>query len=196
MKSVAVAVVSAAILATGCGGGASTGPRSTSCGPIVTELLEPNEGHLLAGSGATPTYRTHPPTSGPHIAGLTVSGIQTGSVPEITQVSTLETGSVILQYRAAATDLGLELAGLAGPSVVVAPADTLDSVLIATGWATSMRCDRFDGAAIDHFIATVSGRYEGHATTTSAPGTSAPGTSVPGTSVPGMVAPNDAKGQQ
>ncbi len=167
----------------GCSG--STDPaRIASCGPIVTELLDPNEGHVLAGVAMNPTYRNDPPTSGPHIGGLFVTGVQAEPVPKVTQVSTLEAGAVIIQFRSDRPDIGAELAPSAGARVVVAPATALDAAMIATGWATSMRCDRVDLARLDDFIAVVAGRYVGHGSTTTLPTSSPPTSTLPTSTLP------------
>lgn len=161
----------------GCSGGTDAA-TAANCGPIVTELLDPNEGHVLAGASVTPTYRNDPPTSGPHIGGLFVTGVQTEPIPKLTQVSTLEAGAVIIQFRADRPDIGAALTPSAGERVVVAPSAALDAAVIATGWATSMRCDRVDMARLDDFIAIVAGRYDGHGSTTTTPAPTGPAASA------------------
>ncbi len=157
-------VVTCAVLAgstVACGGG----DEAASCGPITVEPQDPNQGHLLAGA-QSPTFRTDPPTSGPHIAGLVVTGEMDRTPTGLEQVSTLETGAVIIQYRDA--DDRAALRGLAGDHVVVAPAPDLDSAVVATGWVRSMRCDGVDLDALEHFVDTVGGEYDAHSEGTGA----------------------------
>lgn len=160
----ALAALTCALLA-GTGLACGDGDEAASCGPITVEPQDPNQGHLLAGA-ESPTFRTDPPTSGPHIAGLIVSGELDRTPTGLEQVSTLETGAVIIQYRDP-DDRGA-LRPLAADHVVVAPDPELDSAVIATGWVRSMRCDGVDTAALEHFVETVGGVYDAHAEGTGA----------------------------
>jgi len=147
-------------MATACGG---TAPAAA-CGPTTIDQLATDEGHLIANSSRPPTYQQNPPTSGPHIAGLVISGAQRRPLTGVEQVSTLETGAVVIQYRHVADRRALE--ALTGDGVTVAPQPVLPAAVVATGWQRTMRCDRVDIAALHQFISTVRGRYAGHATTT------------------------------
>lgn len=142
---------------TGCGDDEE--PEAAACGPITVEPLDSNQGHLLPGA-PTPSFRSDPPTSGPHVAGLIVQGEMDRPVTPLEQVSTLETGAVIIQYES--PDDRRELAALARPEVVVAPAEDLPAPIVATGWVRSMRCDSVDVEALRRFIDAVGGEYEGH----------------------------------
>src|SRR5690606_38152593 len=66
----AAAAVAAAALAVlgGCGGSEGDG----ACGPVRQEPLDQRSVHVLPG-GDTTTYRTDPPTSGPHLASPSTS---------------------------------------------------------------------------------------------------------------------------
>jgi len=152
-------LIASAAACTGDDGAAET----PACGPITIDPQDTNQGHLLPGA-PTPSFRTNPPTSGPHVAGLVVSGEMDRPVTPLEQVSTLETGAVIIQYRS--SDDERDLAPLARPDVVVAPGKDLPAPIVATGWVRSMRCDRVDAAALRRFIDAVRGQYEGHTTTT------------------------------
>ena len=137
---------------------------ATLCGPSVVEQLDPDGGHLIAGV-TPPSYLTNPPTSGPHTPGL---GVEGGIVHEplspIAQVTTLEDGIVIVQYRDPADAEDLE--PLAGPEVVVAPNPGLPSAVIATAWVEKLTCSGVDVESVQRFIDSVAGRHQGHSTTT------------------------------
>ena len=159
-----VAVVVGAVLAgglvSGCGG--DTGNRA--CGPIVIEQLDPDGGHLVAGV-TPPSYLTDPPTSGPHTPGLGVEGgVLHRTLTQLEQVTTLEGGVVIVQYRDARDATALER--LAGPLVVVAPNPTLPQRVIATGWARKLTCRSVDRSPLRRFVRHVVDRHVGHAPTT------------------------------
>lgn len=108
--------------------------------------------HLLPGA-AEPTYRSDPPTSGPHLSGPAPSGALDTPIDRPTQVQVLEQGGVVIQYRdlePAAVD---HLEALAGDSVVVAPNPELPAPVVATAWATKRSCDGVDLEALGAFIA-------------------------------------------
>lgn len=142
------------LLAVGCGGNSTSGADGT-CGPVVTEQSDTNLGHLLP-NATPPTYLTHPPTSGPHTPGAEVHGLVDRPLSEIVQVSTLETGAVIVQYRDP-KDLPT-LRSLAGRAVVVAPAPKLPARIIATAWLRKLTCRGVDRGAIERFIGDVQSR--------------------------------------
>lgn len=173
--------VAAAILLSplaGCGGGS----EKTTCSPVVVEQIDPNQGHLIAGA-PEPKYLTWPPTSGPHIAGLLRTGVVDEPLSGLEQVSTLEAGSVIIQYRSSVQAADVEaLRRLASASVAVAPGRDLPAEVVATGWLRKMSCNGVDQEALRVFITAVSGRHQGHATAPTAPtATAAPLTTTPAT---------------
>lgn len=152
-------------LLSGCGGDGRADPAR--CGPIVVEQIDPNEAHLIGGA-AEPDYLTDPPTSGPHIAGLVTKGRVDRPLTDIEQVSTLETGAVIIQYDDSAVggDAREQLRAMAADDVVVAPGRKLPTPVVATGWLRKMSCTEVDADALDTFVTTVQGQYDGHSTTT------------------------------
>jgi hypothetical protein len=157
-------VVAAALLAGGLVAGCGDDSGTRACGPIVIEQLDPDGGHLIAGV-TPPSYLTNPPTSGPHTPGIGVAGgVLHRTLTPIQQVTTLEGGAVIVQYRDAHDAAALER--LAGPLVVVAPNPTLPQRVIATGWARKMTCRSVDRAALGGFVRQVEDRYVGHGSTT------------------------------
>lgn len=143
----------------GCGG-----PRAAAtCTPVVVEQIDPNEAHLIAGA-PEPTYLTWPPTSGPHLAGLLRTGVIDEPLSGLDQVSTLEAGAVIIQYRPGLGSSDVEaLRRLASADVAVAPGRDLPAEVVATAWLRKLTCDGVDQEALRLFISAVSGRHQGHA---------------------------------
>jgi hypothetical protein len=163
--AVLLLIITALVVATtaGCGDG-DDAAGSTSCGPPVVELLNPDEGHLIAGV-TPPTYLTDPPTSGPHTPGIGVAGgVVDAPLTPIEQVTTLENGIVIVQYRDPADAAALER--LAGDHVVVAPHPDLPSAVIATAWARKLTCRAVDMTSLRAFIDSSASDHAGHVTTT------------------------------
>lgn len=159
---VVVALVMVCIVAPAC-----ATPVGAACGPITIDPLNANESHLLAGTAGTPVFSQNPPTSGPHIAGAISRGVQHRVLTGVEQVSTLETGAVILQYGSVSSSIRTKLESKATDQIVVAPGTKLPAAVVATGWQRTMRCDRYDARALDEFIATVQGRYNAHTATAS-----------------------------
>jgi hypothetical protein len=168
MRRFPLAVLVAAVLAGSLLAGCGDGGADRACGPIVVEQLDPDGGHLIAGV-TPPSYLTDPPTSGPHTPGTGVAGgVLHRTLTPIQQVTTLEGGAVIIQYRDARD--AAALGRLAGPLVVVAPNPTLPQRVIATGWVRKMTCRSVDRAALGRFVHQVVDRYVGHASTTTTTG--------------------------
>ena len=109
-----------------------------------------------------PSYLTDPPTSGPHTPGL---GVEGGVVDEplspIAQVTTLEDGIVIVQYRDPADGRPTSCRSPAA-DVVVAPNPDLPSAVIATAWAQKVTCSGVDVDSVQRFIDSVAGLHAGH----------------------------------
>lgn len=126
---------------------------AAACGPTTVEQVDPRLYHLLPNTPA-PSYLTDPPTSGPHIAGLRVSGVQTKPLTGVEQVSTLELNIVIVQYGAKiSAEDRTALERLAGDQLTVAPSGKDDDRVIATGWMTKMTCIGANPDAIGAFVA-------------------------------------------
>jgi len=140
-----VAVLAAPLV--GCGGGGSS---SASCQPAQREALDPNEGHVLPGN-PEPTYRTDPPTSGPHAPSEAPTGVLTEALNRPRQVGALEAGIVLLQYRGLSADQQRQLEALAGGKVVVAPNPDLPDKVVATAWLYKQTCSAPDGQALRSF---------------------------------------------
>ena len=80
-----------------CGGGSG----SAACSVPVREELDPKSLlHVI--DPATAVYTTDPPTSGPHLGAPAPTGLVTSPMLPAVQVSILERGDVLVQYRDAA----------------------------------------------------------------------------------------------
>ncbi|HUR23585.1 MAG TPA: DUF3105 domain-containing protein [Acidimicrobiales bacterium] len=128
---------------------------------VVDPLDSRGNQHVLPGA-PTPTYAVDPPTSGPHDAGEAVTGLQAEPLTGPVQVTVLELGGILLQYR---PDLPVadrnRLAGLAGDKVVVAPNPSLPAPLVATAWRRRLSCRGVDLTAVRIFIVQRKGKGPG-----------------------------------
>jgi len=145
LKSLAVIAAAAATLSS-CGSA-----PSSSC----TELREPEDPasflHVL--DPATAEFLTNPPTSGPHVSGLLPEGALDFAIDPAIQVSILESGSALVQYGPELTpDQVASVTSLAGPHVVVAPADDLPAAIVATAWTWKLTCAAPDLPALTSFV--------------------------------------------
>lgn len=115
------------------------------------ELREPEDPasnqHVLT-DGAV-DYQTRPPTSGPHVAGPTPSGVLATPVPEAIQVRVLEAGGVMIQYGPDVDPAPLAL--LAGDTTVVAPGIDLPHPIVITAWTWKLVCADVDVDRIERF---------------------------------------------
>jgi hypothetical protein len=136
-----------------CGnGGTPPEPASGSCGPSVTEPLDPSSAvHLLPGA-AEPEYLSDPPTSGPHLSGRPPAGAVEEPLDRPTQVLVLEQGGVLIQYRDVEASAVASLESLAAESVVVAPNPHLAAPMVATAWRTKRTCTAADLEALREFV--------------------------------------------
>jgi Protein of unknown function (DUF3105) len=157
-------------LVAGCGGSSHPAPPAatgtTGCGPAFQEHLDPRSTiHLFPGA-AEPTYLSDPPTSGPHQLGQPPTGAVTAPIPRARQVAMLESGFVLVQYRALSPAEVASLAGLAGSLVTVAPAvGSLPARVVATAWTWKQVCPSAGPdavAALRAFIAARRGKGFSH----------------------------------
>ncbi len=145
---VGTAAAAIAALLASCGGG----DGAPSCGPVVREQLDPQSFiHLLEPDEVD--YLTDPPTSGPHLPGVALSGVSASALDPAVQVSLLEQGMVLVQHTGLGAGAVDELESLAGPDVVVAPNPDLPSPVVATAWLTKQRCRAVDTDALATFVA-------------------------------------------
>jgi len=132
-----------------CGGGVTAGDA---CGPVRREPLDSRSFHLLPGADE-PTYRTDPPTSGPHIASATPPSVSPDPISAPVQVGMLEEGTVLIQHRGLDATDREAVEGLGGDGVVVAPAESLpeDATVVVTAWVTKQVCTGVDVDALRDF---------------------------------------------
>lgn len=124
----------------------------TACGDTGTgagcvEVREPEDPlsiqHVLDPDSVT--FRTDPPTSGPHLSGPPVRGVLDAPVTPAAQVRVLEDGGVMVQ--ATSDDHLASLVPLADDGdvpIVVAPADELPAPVVATAWTWKLTCETPD----------------------------------------------------
>lgn len=159
-----VAAVLALLVLGGCGGGGGDGDAG-SCGPEAREALDPGSvRHVLPGA-PEPAYATDPPTSGPHLAGGAVGGVQSGPLPRPVQVAVLEEGGVVVQHEGLDATGRARLEALAADDVAVAPNPDLPSAVVATAWQHRLVCGDAEEAsveAVDRFVAAHRGGGPGH----------------------------------
>ena len=159
-----VAAVLALLLLGGCAGGGGSGGGG-SCGPEVQEALDPGSvRHVLPGA-PEPSYATDPPTSGPHLAGGGVGGVQSEPLPRPVQVAVLEEGGVVVQHKGLDATGRARLEALAADDVAVAPNPELPSPVVATAWQHRLVCGDAGEAsveAVERFVAAHRGGGPGH----------------------------------
>lgn len=147
----------AGLVAAACGAGAA----AAGCAAPVEEELDPAVLlHVLPESPVT--YRTDPPTSGPH-TGTAPRGAVDEAIPGPVQVAVLERGDVLVQYDPGLGDDEVAfLRSLAGERVVTAPNAALPAPIVATAWQWKLQCEQIDLDAIDRFVADRAGAVGGH----------------------------------
>lgn len=159
-----------AVLVASCGSGSekpeppaqSTAGGGKGCAGVIVDPLDPRGNHHLLPGAPAPSYATDPPTSGPHDAGDPVAGLQEELLSGPMQVTVLETGGIVVQFRPELPAADREkLVGLAGKKVVVAPNPSLPSRVIATAWRRRLACETLDLGAIRNFIADRKGKGPG-----------------------------------
>lgn len=139
---------------------AACGPdgAATACGPIVSDRLDAGSlVHVLPGA-PPPSYLVDPPTSGPHVVGPAVEGVQDDALDPPVQVGILERGDILIQHRDLADADRARLEALAGPQVVVAPNPDLPDRIVATAWTTRRSCEAVDVDALAEFVDARAGR--------------------------------------
>jgi len=141
------------ITLTGCGGG------SEDCSVPVREELDPS--HLLHITDASiAVYKSDPPTSGAHLATSAPAGIVRAALLPAIQVTILERGDVLVQYRDPADLPALE--GVVSNRVVVAPQPSLPARAVVTAWTYKLTCKAIDIEAITSFADAHAGKVQEH----------------------------------
>jgi hypothetical protein len=141
--------ITAAALGTSWAVGRS-GPSA--CAPQVHEPIDSRSTqHLLPGV-PDPAFSTDPPTSGPHRIGNHPSGVLLQPMARSIQVSLLERGLVLVQYKGLRSADRTRAEHLSGPTVTVAPDPDLPAPVVVTAWTYKLTCQRLDVSAIRSFV--------------------------------------------
>ena len=144
-------VLAGALLA-GCGG---SGNGGSGCGQPFREPLHPNSvQHVIDPSSVR--FDTDPPTSGPHLFAPPPRGVVTRQLLPAEQVTVLEAGDVLVQYRDAADAPSVE--ALRQTWVTIAPNSTLKQRVVATAWTYKLECETVDEPSLQRFIAAHKGQ--------------------------------------
>lgn len=128
----------------------------------LREPEDPGSGQHVLTEGAV-VYRTHPPTSGPHVAGPAPEGVLADPLPAPIQVRLLEAGGVLIQYDASLSAPEVtELTDMASSSLVVAPGlEALPDRIVATAWTWKLSCGSVEPARLAMFAEQRSGDAPG-----------------------------------
>ena len=149
--AVSVGLVLGAVSLAGCGGNSD---GDSGCGQPFREPLSPNSlQHIIDPSSAK--FETDPPTSGPHLFTPPSRGVVSRQLLPAEQVTILETGDVLVQYRDSADATVIQ--ALAQTGVTVAPNSTLKKRIIATAWTYKLECGGVDQPSLQRFIAAHKG---------------------------------------
>jgi hypothetical protein len=155
VRVAALLLVVAGVLA-GCGG-----DSSAACSPVTREQLDANSGLHVLGGQEPPPYSTDPPTSGAHYSLPPPTGAVTEPVDRPLQVTALEGGMVLVQYRDLSDADVDSLAELGSDQVIVAPNPDLPEPVVLTAWVTKQTCDGVDLDEVRTFIEEQQGRGPG-----------------------------------
>jgi hypothetical protein len=136
----------------GCGG---SGSSSSGCGQPFREPLHPNSvQHVIDPSSVR--FDSDTPTSGPHLFAPPPRGVITRQLLPAEQVTVLEAGDVLVQYRDAGDGAAVE--ALRQTWVTIAPNSALKQRVIATAWTYKLECKSVDAPALQKFIAAHKGQ--------------------------------------
>jgi hypothetical protein len=137
---------------------------SDACGKPFAEPLDPRSSVHLLPATPEPPYRSDPPTSGAHQPGNHPTGFLADEIPRPVQVSLLEAGGVLIQWRARQPSNLAFFSTLTQQNslVTVAPRRDLPSPIVATAWQWKMTCERVDKTAIRAFIAAHARKAAAH----------------------------------
>ena len=117
----------------------------------------PIEGRDHVAQGADVSYKTNPPTSGPHYPVPQPWGVYEKEIPDGAAVHGLEHGGIWISYkdindeqRKVLEQIGKENAG----SVIVSPRSSNDVKIAVVSWGRMMKLDSSDKALIQKYIDT------------------------------------------
>ncbi|MEO8694232.1 MAG: DUF3105 domain-containing protein [Acidimicrobiales bacterium] len=150
--AVSIGLTLSALSLAGCGGSSGS---SSGCGQPFREPLNPNSlQHVIDPSSVK--FDTDPPTSGPHLFTPSARGVVSRQLLPAEQVSVLEAGDVLVQYRDAADAAAVEALDQTG--LTIAPNTTLAKRVVATAWTYKLECGGVDAPALQKFIAAHKGQ--------------------------------------
>jgi Protein of unknown function (DUF3105) len=139
-----------------CGGG-----DEQACGSVTREQLDPNSGLHVLPDQDLPEYTSDPPTSGAHYSLPPPTGAVREPIDRPLQVTALEGGMVLVQYRDLSDADVRSLEELGSDQVLVAPNETQADPVVLTAWITKQSCSGVDIDEIQQFIDDESGRGPG-----------------------------------
>ena len=146
-----VGFVLAAAVVVGCGGKSD----AAGCGQPFREPLNPNSlQHVIDPTSVK--FTTEAPTSGPHLFASPPRGLVTRELLPAEQVTVLETGDVLVQYRDAGDAKAVQ--AFKQTSVTIAPNTALKARIVATAWTYKLECNSVDQAALQRFISSHKGQ--------------------------------------
>ncbi len=127
---------------------------SGACSAPVAEPIDPLSSQHLLPNAPEPKFSTDPPTSGAHKPGTYATGFVKGPIARPVQVTLLEQGEVLVQYRTVPAATSRQLRGFVGKTahVTVAPNASLRSPIVVTAWLWKMNCQSFDASALRDFV--------------------------------------------
>ncbi len=137
------------------------GDDEVACGPVTREALDPNSGLHVLPDQSVPEFTTDPPTSGAHYSLPPPTGAVGEPVERPMQVTALEGGQVLVQYRDRSDADVAALEALGSDIVVVAPNPDQADPVVLTAWLTKQTCSGVDRATIGRFIDEQQGRGPG-----------------------------------
>jgi len=136
---------------------------ATCSAPIEEEFDPTSSQHVLPGA-VEPNYLTDPPTSGPHTAGPSRTGVLDETLARGVQIGVLEAGGVIIHHNGLDDDSIAALASLADTEGVSLMANEVvpDGGVIATAWLHKVTCDGAEPDAVQAFIDGHLDAVDGH----------------------------------
>ncbi len=121
------------------------------------KMADEGRGHV--GRNEThPAYKSNPPTSGPHWAGVAGPGIKDETVPDELVLHSMEHGAAVVWYRedleqGEVDKIKKAFIGADGKKIMLARKD-LDVPVALTSWGYLLKLDTVDESKIKEFIET------------------------------------------
>jgi hypothetical protein len=106
----------------------------------------------------TPSYKTFPPTSGPHSPQTFDYGYYENPLPFELLVHNLEHGDIVIYYKPTLSEEAkdhlkyLSKFTMMGSGVIVVPSDQIEGEVTATAWTKRMTLSSFDEEKVGKFI--------------------------------------------